>query len=246
MEIFPAIDLRGGRCVRLVEGDFERETIYGDDPVAVATSFAATGARWIHVVDLDAARTGQPVNRSVVGAIVDAVGGGVKVQTGGGVRTVDDAEDLLGRGVARVVLGTAAVENADLVAELSRRWPGRVAVGIDHRGGSVRLRGWTEDSGVLVDELVRDVVDAGASAVVVTDIARDGRLEGPDVDGLADLLASTAAPIIASGGVSGIADIEALAGISRDDRGLEGVIVGRALYEGRVLLGDALALVGTQ
>ena len=246
MQIFPAIDLRGGRCVRLVEGDFERETIYGDDPVAVATSFAATGARWIHVVDLDAARTGQPVNRSVVGAIVDAVGGGVKVQTGGGVRTVDDAEDLLGRGVARVVLGTAAVENADLVAELSRRWPGRVAVGIDHRGGSVRLRGWTEDSGVLVDELVRDVVDAGASAVVVTDIARDGRLEGPDVDGLADLLASTAAPIIASGGVSGIADIEALAGISRDDRGLEGVIVGRALYEGRVLLGDALALVGTQ
>ena len=246
MEIFPAIDLRGGRCVRLVEGDFARETVYGDEPVAVAMSFAGAGARWIHVVDLDAAKTGEPVNRPVVAAIVDAVGDGVKVQTGGGVRTIDDAEDLLGRGVERVVLGTAAVENADLVAELSRRWPGRVAAGIDHRGGSVRLRGWTEDSGVLVDELVRDVVDAGASAVVVTDISRDGRLEGPDVNGLANLLASTAAPIIASGGVSGLADIEALARISGEHGGLEGVLVGRALYEGRVLLSEALALVGTR
>jgi phosphoribosylformimino-5-aminoimidazole carboxamide ribotide isomerase len=240
MEIFPAIDLRGGRCVRLVEGDFAQETVYGDDPVGVARSFAAAGARWLHVVDLDAAKTGEPVNRPVVAAIAEAVGNGVKIQAGGGVRTADDAADLLGRGVARVVLGTAAVENAALIGELSRRWPGRVAAGIDHRGGSVMLRGWTEDSGVPVEELVRAVLGAGAAAVVVTDISRDGRLEGPDVHGLSALLAATGAPIVASGGVSGLADIEALAGIAGGRGGLEGVIVGRAIYEGRVDLRLAL------
>ena len=234
MEVFPAIDLRHGKCVRLVEGDFERETVYGDDPVATARTFAQAGARWIHVVDLDAAKTGEPVNRPVVAAIVEAVGEQVKVQTGGGVRSVDDARDLLERGVARVVVGTAAVENPGLVGEMSRRWPGRVAVGIDHRDGSVRLRGWTEDSGVTVEQLVNDVVAAGATAVVVTDIARDGRLEGPDSDGLASLLEATGAPIVASGGVSRIDDIEALARISAAGRRLEGVIVGRAIYEGRV------------
>ena len=241
MDIFPAIDLREGRCVRLVEGDFARETVYGDDPVAIARSFAGAGARWIHVVDLDAAKTGEPVNRPVVAAIVDAVGAGVKVQTGGGVRTVGDAEDLLGRGVARVVVGTTAVENADVVAEMSRRWPGRVAVGIDHRGGTVRLRGWTEDSGVLVEELVASVVGAGAAAVVVTDISRDGRLAGPDLEGLGSLLAATGAPIVASGGVSRAGDVEALAAIEAGGRRLEGVIIGRAIYEGRVDLEAALA-----
>ncbi|HET6916867.1 MAG TPA: 1-(5-phosphoribosyl)-5-[(5-phosphoribosylamino)methylideneamino]imidazole-4-carboxamide isomerase [Acidimicrobiales bacterium] len=241
MEVFPAIDLRHGKCVRLVEGDFERETVYGDDPVATARTFAQAGARWIHVVDLDAAKTGEPVNRPVVAAIVEAVGEQVKVQTGGGVRSVDDARDLLERGVARVVVGTAAVENPGLVGEMSRRWPGRVAVGIDHRDGSVRLRGWTEDSGVTVEQLVNDVVAAGATAVVVTDIARDGRLEGPDSDGLASLLEATGAPIVASGGVSRIDDIEALARISAAGRRLEGVIVGRAIYEGRVDVRAALA-----
>ncbi|HET7523040.1 MAG TPA: 1-(5-phosphoribosyl)-5-[(5-phosphoribosylamino)methylideneamino]imidazole-4-carboxamide isomerase [Acidimicrobiales bacterium] len=240
MEVFPAIDLRHGKCVRLVEGDFERETVYGDDPVATARSFAAAGARWIHVVDLDAARTGEPVNRPVVAAIVEAVGAEVKVQTGGGIRSVGDAQDLLTRGVARVVVGTAAVEDPGLVGEISRRWPGKVAVGIDHRGGSVRLRGWTEDSGIPVEQLVRDVVAAGATAVVVTDIARDGRLEGPDSEGLASLLESTGAPIVASGGVSRIDDIEALAQIRAGGRRLEGVIVGRAIYEGRVDVRGAL------
>ena len=240
MEIFPAIDLRHGKCVRLVEGDFERETVYGDDPVATARSFAAAGARWIHVVDLDAAKTGEPVNRPVVASIVEAVGQEVKVQTGGGIRSVDDAQDLLTRGVARVVVGTAAVENPDLVGEISRRWPGKVAVGIDHRGGSVRLRGWTEDSGVSVEQLVRDVVAAGAAAVVVTDISRDGRLEGPDSEGLASLLESTGAPIVASGGVSRVDDIEALARIKAGGCRLEGVIVGRAIYEGRVDVRGAL------
>lgn len=240
MDVFPAIDLRGGRCVRLLEGDFAKETVYGDDPVAFARSFAESGARWIHVVDLDAAKTGQPVNRPVVASVVEAVGREVNIQTSGGVRSLDDAEDLLGRGAARVVVGTAAVENPDLVAEISRRWPGRVAVGIDHRAGSVRLRGWTEDSGVAVEELVKDVVDAGAAAVVVTDISRDGRLEGPDLDGLTSLLQATHVPIVASGGVSRIEDVVALAAIEAGGDGLQGVIVGRAIYEGRVDLREAL------
>ena len=240
MDVFPAIDLLDGRCVRLMEGDFDQETVYGDDPVAFARSFAEAGAQWIHVVDLDAAKTGKPVNRPVVASVVEAVGREVKVQTSGGVRTMDDVKDLLGFGAARVVVGTAAVENPGLVAEMSRRWPEQVAVGIDHRRGSVRLRGWTEDSGIAVEKLVSDVVEAGAAAVVVTDISRDGRLEGPDLDGLSSLLQSTRVPIVASGGVSSVEDITALAAISAGGVGLRGVIVGRAIYERRIDLREAL------
>lgn len=237
MELYPAIDLRGGRCVRLVEGDFDQETVYGDDPVAVARSFAEVGAKWIHVVDLDAARTGDPVNRPVVSAIADAVASaGVRVQTGGGVRSVQDAADLLDRGVARVVIGTAAVDNPALVVEVARRWPGQVAVGLDHRGGEVRLRGWTEGAGRSVAELVPQAVSAGASAVIVTDISRDGRLAGPDVEGLDSLVRSTGAPVIASGGVSSLDDVRSLAQVP----GLVGVIAGKAIYEGRLDIAAAL------
>ncbi len=240
MDLYPAIDLRDGRCVRLVEGDFARETVYGDDPVAVARSFAAAGARWIHVVDLDAARSGDPVNRPVVGAIVSAVAAsGVAVQTGGGVRTVADAGALIGAGVGRVVIGTAAVENPALVAEVARRWPGRVAVGLDHRGGEVRLRGWTEGAGRSVDELVPAAVEAGASAVIVTDISRDGRLLGPDVEGLSRLVAATRAPVIASGGVGSLDDVRALAAIA----GLAGIIAGKAIYEGYLDVAEALGVL---
>lgn len=237
MDLYPAIDLRAGRCVRLVEGDFERETVYGDDPVAVARSFAAAGARWIHVVDLDAARTGDPVNRPVVAAVTAAVGPGVSVQTGGGVRSLADAEELIVAGVARVVIGTAAVEDPGLVERVASRWPGRVAVGLDHRSGEVRLRGWTEGAGRKVSDLVPEAVAAGASAVIVTDISRDGRLAGPDVEGLAELVAATGAPIIASGGVSSLADVVTLAAIE----GLAGVIAGKAIYEGRLEVAAALA-----
>ena len=238
MDLYPAIDLRAGRCVRLVEGDFSQETVYGDDPVAVARAFARAGARWIHVVDLDAARTSDPVNRPVVAAIADAVApAGVQVQTGGGVRSVQDAAAVLDRGVARVVIGTAAVENPSLVGDIAQRWPGRVAVGLDHRGGEVRLRGWTEGAGRSVADLVPMAVEAGASAVIVTDIARDGRLEGPDVDGLAELVAETRAPIIASGGVSSLEDIRSLGSVD----GLIGVIAGKAIYEGRL---DVRAAIG--
>lgn len=238
MDLFPAIDLRAGRCVRLVEGDFDRETVYGDDPVAVARSFADAGARWIHVVDLDAALTGDPVNRPVVAAVAAAVvSDGVRVQSGGGVRSVEAAAALFDAGVYRVVAGTAAVEAPSLVADLAERWPGRVAVGLDHRAGEVRLRGWTEDGGRTVLDLVPEVVGAGAVAVIVTDISRDGRLAGPDVEGLARLVEATRAPIIASGGVSSLEDVKTLAAIA----GLEGIIAGRAIYEGRLDVAAALA-----
>ncbi len=240
MDLYPAIDLRAGRCVRLVEGDFARETVYGDDPVAVAEAFARAGARWIHVVDLDAARTGDPVNRPVVAAVSAAVASaGVGVQTGGGVRRVADAASLLGAGVARVVIGTAAVENPSLVETVAGRWPGQVAVGLDHRGGEVRLRGWTEGAGRSVTELVPLAVSAGASAVIVTDISRDGRLAGPEVAGLSDLVASTGAPVIASGGVSSLDDVRALGAIP----GLIGVIAGKAIYEGRLDVAEALRVL---
>ena len=241
MDLYPAIDLRGGRCVRLVEGDFQRETVYGDDPVAVARSFADAGARWIHVVDLDAALTGEGINRPVVSRIAGAVASaGVRVQSGGGVRSLADADELIGAGVARVVIGTAAVENPDLVAEVARRWPGAVAVGLDHRAGEVRLRGWTEGAGRRVGDLVPRAVEAGASAVIVTDISRDGRLVGPDLDGLSALIAETGAPVIASGGVGSLADVEALAAVE----GLSGVIAGKAIYEGRLNVREALACLG--
>ena len=240
MDLFPAIDLRAGRCVRLVEGDFDRETVYGDDAVAVARSFAEAGARWIHVVDLDAALTGDPVNRPVVAAVAAAVAAdGVRVQSGGGVRSVDAAAALFDAGVFRVVAGTAAVEAPSLVADLAQRWPGRIAVGLDHRAGEVRLRGWTEDGGRTVLELVPEVVRAGAAAVIVTDISRDGRLAGPDVEGLSRLADETGAPIIASGGVSSLDDVEALMGIA----GLEGIIAGRAIYEGRLDVAAAIAVL---
>jgi phosphoribosylformimino-5-aminoimidazole carboxamide ribotide isomerase len=243
MEMYPAIDLRAGRCVRLVEGDFARETVYGDDPVAVAESFAAAGAQWIHVVDLDAARTGDPVNRPVVAEIAAAIPG-VRVQSGGGVRSVEDAAGLLDAGVARVVVGTAAIERPALVAEIAARWPGRVAVGLDHRDGAVRVRGWTAGGGRQVGEVVPEAMAAGAAAVVVTDIGRDGRLAGPDLAGLAALLAATRAPIIASGGVRDLADLRALAEVRAPGPagpGLAGVIVGKAIYEGRMDVAAALA-----
>jgi phosphoribosylformimino-5-aminoimidazole carboxamide ribotide isomerase len=243
LDLYPAIDLRAGRCVRLVEGDFDLETTYADDPAAVASSFVAAGVRWIHVVDLDAARSGVPVNRSSVAGVVSiADRAGVKVQAGGGVRTVPDAAALLDAGVARVVVGTAAIENPDLVRQVASRWPGQVAVGLDHRAGEVRTRGWTEASGRQVADLVPDVMAAGAAAVIVTDISRDGRLAGPDLEGLMELLVATGAPIIASGGVRDWDDIRSLAAVGQAiPPGLVGVIAGKAIYEGRLNVATTVA-----
>jgi phosphoribosylformimino-5-aminoimidazole carboxamide ribotide isomerase len=233
IDLYPAIDLLAGKVVRLRQGDYDDQTTYGDDPVAVAVSFAEAGARWIHVVDLDAARSGSPVNRPVVAAIARAVAGMARVQTGGGVRTVGDALSLADAGVARVVMGSAAVAEPRLVAETSAVVA--VAVGLDHRGGEVAVHGWTEGSGVQLADALQWF--PSAAAFVITDIARDGMLSGPDVAGLAAAAAATDIPVIASGGVATLADIAALKAVP----GLTGVISGKALYEGRFSVAEALA-----
>lgn len=236
IDLFPAIDLRAGRCVRLYQGDYGRETVYGEDPVAQAMAFAVEGARWIHVVDLDAARTGEPVNRDVVAAIAAAVD--VPVQTGGGVRDESSAKALFDAGVERVVLGTAALEQPELVRRLAREH--RVAVGLDARGREVASRGWLEGSGRDVVDVATEFADAGVDALIVTEIGRDGTLEGPDLDGLGIMLAATAIDVVASGGVSSTDDLRALDSLEVQGRSLAGVIVGRALYEGRFTLAEAL------
>ncbi len=242
MLLYPAIDLRGGRVVRLYQGDFDQETVYGLDPVAVAEGYAAAGARWIHVVDLDAARTGTPENRPVIAAVAAAVGPTVKIQASGGVRDQASAEELLACGVDRVVLGTAAVERPELVCELATHH--QVAVGIDTRGREVAVRGWTEGSGVDLFDLLARFTDSGVAAVIVTDISRDSTLTGPDLDGLASVLDATTIPVIASGGVGALADLELLAALSLNGGTLEGAIVGKALYEGRFTIEEAIAACG--
>ncbi|HPG13124.1 MAG TPA: 1-(5-phosphoribosyl)-5-[(5-phosphoribosylamino)methylideneamino]imidazole-4-carboxamide isomerase [Microthrixaceae bacterium] len=238
MDLYPAIDLLDGRCVRLYQGDYDRSTVYGDDPVAQALAFQSEGAPWVHVVDLDAARTGEPRNRDVVAAIAGALD--VPVQTGGGVRTVEAAEALFSAGVARVVLGTAALEDPDLVRRLAADHP--VAVGLDARGSEVAVRGWLEGSGADVLDLAVAYQDAGVAALVVTEISRDGTLEGPDLAGLAAVVAATTVPVIASGGIGTLADIEALAALTAGGRSLAGAITGRAVYEGAFTVAQAVAV----
>lgn len=236
MILYPAIDLLGGRVVRLHRGDYGASTDYGDDPVAVALSFVEQGARWVHVVDLDAARSGDPVNRGVIAEVTGALANRARVQTGGGVRRVEDARALADAGVARVVMGSAAVSDPSLVEQVAAVVP--VAVGLDHRDGVVAVHGWTSSSG----RTVWDLLDAfpAAEAFVITDIARDGTMAGPDVEGLARAAARSTVPVVASGGVGGADDLVALASVE----GLAGVIVGKALYEGAFTVRDALALVG--
>jgi phosphoribosylformimino-5-aminoimidazole carboxamide ribotide isomerase len=233
IDLYPAIDLRGGRVVRLTKGDYDAETVYGDDPVEMAESFADAGAPWVHVVDLDAARSGDPVNRPVVAAIAAALSGRALLQNGGGVRTIEDARALADAGVSRVVMGSAAVQHPSLVAEAGEIVP--VAVGLDHRDGELAVHGWTEGSGVQLDAAL-DLFPT-AAAFVITDISRDGMLSGPDVAGLAAAVNATDVPVIASGGVSSVDDIVALAAIP----GLGGIITGKAIYEGRFTVSEALA-----
>ena len=240
MDLYPAIDLRGGRCVRLHQGDYGRETVYGDDPVAQALAFAEAGAGWIHVVDLDAARSGVAENRDVVAAIARAVD--VPVQSGGGVRSIEAAHDLFAAGVERVVIGTAALKDPDLVRALAVDH--RVAVGLDAKSGEVATDGWLVGSGRSVLDVARSFADAGVDAFVVTDISRDGTLEGPDLVGLTEVLGATPVDVIASGGVGRMSDLDALAAIEVDGRRLAGVIAGKAIYEGHVDVAAAVAALG--
>lgn len=235
MKLYPAIDLLSGRVVRLRQGDYDDSTVYGDDPVAVAQSFVEQGATWIHIVDLDAAKSGQPINRPVIERVVAQLGTSAKVQVGGGVRSLDDAQALQKLGVSRVVMGSAAVKDPPIVDSVAQLV--NVAVGLDHRAGIAATHGWTESSGVSVYELLSQF--PAASAFIITDIARDGMLVGPDLDGLRQAMSHTSIPIVASGGVGAIDHLRDLS----DLVGLDGVIVGKAIYENRFTVAEAVAVL---
>lgn len=241
MDLYPAIDLRGGNVVQLVQGDFARESVHATDPVEVALGFEAAGVPWLHMVDLDAARTGEAHNRDLIERVCAAVS--IPVQAGGGVRSLDAASALADVGVTRVVMGTAAVQDPGLVAQITARQ--RVALGLDVRGREVSIHGWTQGSGLdIADALVR-LADVGADAVVVTQIQGEGLLGGPDVDGLAELLTLTDLDVIASGGVGVIEHLIALAAIERGGRRIAGAIVGTAIYEGHVDTAAAVAALAS-
>lgn len=231
MDLYPAIDLRGGRVVRLEQGDFARERDYGTDPLDVARQFVADGAAWLHIVDLDAAK-GDGNNRNVVQHIANELGNSIRIQTGGGVRSAEDAQQLADAGVSRVVMGSAAVREPQLVDVVARVVD--VAVGLDHRNGEVATDGWLQGSALTLTDAVTRY--PAASAFVITDISRDGMLAGPDVDGLRNIASLTTTPVIASGGVAELTDLREL----RDVRRLAGVIVGKAIYEGRFSVREAL------
>jgi phosphoribosylformimino-5-aminoimidazole carboxamide ribotide isomerase len=237
--LFPAIDLKDGACVRLKLGLMEEATVYNADPAAQARAFRAQGFTHLHVVDLNGAFEGRAVNAAAVEAIVAAVGGDMKVQLGGGIRTLADVERWLGTGLARVILGTVAVRHPALVREAARRFPGQVAVGIDAKGGKVAVEGWAESSELTVEDMARRFEDAGVSAIIYTDIDRDGILAGINWDATIALAKAVRIPVIASGGLASMADIERLA--APEAALLEGAISGRALYDGRIDPAEALA-----
>lgn len=234
MIVFPAIDLKGGQVVRLAEGDMARATVYADDPAAQARAFGEAGAEWIHVVDLDGAFAGESVNGIAVRRIVQAFGG--NVQLGGGIRTRAAIERWFDYGVVRAVIGTAALTDPELVKGAARDFPGRIVVAVDARDGRVATQGWADVSDVTVTDLARRFEDAGVAALLFTDIGRDGLLKGVNVEATCALAAEQSLPVIASGGVAGIGDIEALVG----QPGIEGVITGRAIYDGRLALREAI------
>ena len=238
MILYPAIDLKDGQCVRLLRGDMAQATVFGANPAAQARAFAQAGCRWLHLVDLNGAFEGAPVNGAAVEAILAAVE--VPVQLGGGIRDRATLERWLERGVSRVILGTAAVRNPGFVRAAAAAWPGRVAVGIDARAGMVAVEGWAETTDMTATDLARRFEDAGVAAIVYTDIERDGAMQGPNVAATAALAHAVAIPVIASGGVSSLADLQAL-----KDSGapLDGAISGRALYEGKLDLAAAVALL---
>ena len=236
MILYPAIDLKDGKAVRLLRGEMEKATVFNDDPAAQARAFVEAGAEWLHLVDLNGAFAGRPVNAGAVEAILAACPG-TPAQLGGGIRDMATIERWLGAGLARVILGTVAVEEPELVREAARAFPGKVAVGIDARAGRVATRGWAEETEVEATDLARRFEDAGVAAIIYTDIDRDGAMGGPNVAATAALARAVSVPVIASGGVSSLADLVAL----RDTGVIAGAISGRALYDGKIDLKEALA-----
>lgn len=241
LTLYPAIDLKGGQVVRLKRGDMAQATIYSGEPSAQARRFAAAGFTWLHVVDLDGAFAGRPANASAVAAILAAVPG-LPVQLGGGIRNMASVESWLSRGMSRVILGSAAVKDPEFVKAACRAHPGQVAVGIDARGGLVATEGWAETSTMSAKELARRFEDAGAAAIVYTDIDRDGMLGGVNLEATLALARAVSVPVIASGGVASLDDLAALAAVASE--GIEGVIVGRALYDGRIDPDEAIRIAG--
>ncbi|MCK8464721.1 1-(5-phosphoribosyl)-5-[(5-phosphoribosylamino)methylideneamino]imidazole-4-carboxamide isomerase [Aliiroseovarius sp. S1339] len=235
MILYPAIDLKDGQCVRLLRGEMEAATVFNDDPAAQARVFQDAGCEWIHLVDLNGAFAGEPVNGAAVEAILAAID--VPAQLGGGIRDMATIEGWIEKGLARVILGTVAVENPDLVREAARAFPGKVAVGIDARNGRVATKGWAEETDVMVTDLAKSFEDAGVAAIIYTDINRDGAMQGPNVQATADLARAVSIPVIASGGVSSLDDLRALKNCGAK---LDGAISGRALYDGAIDLNDAL------
>lgn len=238
MIVYPAIDIRGGRCVRLVEGDFSRETMFDADPSAAATRWAEAGATWLHVVDLDGAVAGHPVNVESIQKIARSVD--IPIQLGGGLRTRADVEAVFAVGVERAIIGTAAIHDHEFVASLASEWPGRIAVGLDARDGLLAAAGWLEQTEVRAIDVAATLTDSGVRHLIYTDIRRDGTLVGPNLDALSEMIGVGGQAVIASGGIGGIADVKAVLGA-----GAGGVIIGRALYDGRVDLAEAIQLAAT-
>lgn len=239
MIFFPAIDLKDGQCVRLFQGDMDQVTVFGDDPAGQAKGFADAGAKWLHVVDLNGAFSGRPVNEDAVSGILDRID--IPVQLGGGIRDMQTIDFWLDRGVRRVILATVAVRDPDLVKQACKRHPDRVVVGIDARDGMVAVEGWTELSEITGLELAKEFEDCGVAAIIYTDIARDGAMDGPNIEATVGLANAVSVPVIASGGVSSLEDLEALKATGTGL--LEGVISGRALYDGRIDLAAAVELL---
>jgi phosphoribosylformimino-5-aminoimidazole carboxamide ribotide isomerase len=234
--IYPAIDIREGKCVRLVQGDYQQETIYHEDPVEVASNWQQQGGRWIHVVDLDGAKAGRPVNHQLIARMVQQVN--VPIQVGGGLRTIDDVKLLLSIGVSRVIIGTAAIEDRQFVHQLLQQYGKQVAIGIDARDGYVATRGWLETSQVKATDLACELAQYGATTFIFTDISRDGMMGGPNISSIVELAKLSGQTVIASGGVSQLHDLQALAERTAD--GVGGAIVGKALYTGAIQLPEAI------
>ena len=238
MILYPAIDLKDGNCVRLYKGEMDQATVFNDDPAAQAKAFEDAGCEWLHLVDLNGAFAGEPVNAAPVEAILKTVK--VPAQLGGGIRDLATIERWLDKGLHRVILGTVAVENPALVKEAAKKFPGHVAVGIDARGGMVATRGWATETDIEATELARRFEDAGVAAIIYTDINRDGAMQGPNVAATADLARGVSIPVIASGGISSMDDLRALKNCGAP---LDGAISGRALYDGAIDVAEAVRLL---